>query len=247
MLDLPHEVQDLVRARNRIFLISGAGAADLSDRACAPTSVQWTQDSNSTANAVVVGVHQRAKGPWFFVTADYAFGHAIEADARAKLAAIGEKAAGSATVPLNATDYSNYLIAAQASGAKVVALNVAGGNATAMKQAAEFGLAEAGMAVVPMSFQNVDIKAVGLDVAQGDLIVTSFFDDESPAARAWSDKFFAAQHAMPSQIQAGVYSAVRHYLKAVDKVGAANDGKAVVAAMKAMPTDDPLFGHGSIL
>jgi branched-chain amino acid transport system substrate-binding protein len=86
-------VQELVRARNRIFLISGAGAADLSDRACAPTSVQWTQDSNSTANAVVVGVHSRVKGPWFFVTADYAFGHAIEADARAKLASIGEKVA----------------------------------------------------------------------------------------------------------------------------------------------------------
>ena len=123
-------------------------------------------------------MHNRVKGPWFFVTADYTFGHAVEADARAKLASLGEQVAGSAKVPLNTTDFSNYLIAAQASGAKVLALNVAGGNATAMKQAAEFAMAEQGMVVVPMSFQNVDIKAVGLQVAQGDLIVTSFFEDE---------------------------------------------------------------------
>jgi ABC-type branched-subunit amino acid transport system substrate-binding protein len=238
-------VQELVRARNRIFLISGAGVADLSDRACAPTAVQWTQDSNSTANAVVVGVHERIKGPWFFLTADYTFGHAIEADARAKLALLGEQVAGSVKVPLNTTDFSNYLIAAQASGAKVLALNVAGGNATAMKQAAEFAMAEQGMVVVPMSFQNVDIKAVGLQVAQGDLIVTSFFEDESPAARAWSDRFFAAQNAMPSQIPAGVYSAVRHYLQAVFDSDS-DDGPTVMAKMRETEVNDAYAVHGRI-
>ena len=238
-------VQELVRARNRIFLISGAGVADLSDRACAPTAVQWTQDSNSTANAVVVGVHERIKGPWFFVTADYTFGHAVEADARAKLASLGEQVAGSAKVPLNTTDFSNYLIAAQTSGAKVLALNVAGGNATAMKQAAEFAMSEQGMVVVPMSFQNVDIKAVGLQVAQGDLIVTSFFEDESPVARAWSDRFFAAQNAMPSQIQAGVYSAVRHYLQAVADSDS-DDGPTVMAKMRETEVNDAYAMHGRI-
>jgi branched-chain amino acid transport system substrate-binding protein len=158
-------------------------------------------DSNSTANAVVVGVHERIKGPWFFVTADYTFGHAVEADARAKLASLGEQVAGSAKVPHNTTDFSNYLMAAQASGAKVLALNVAGGNATAMKQAAEFAMAEQGMVVVPMSFQNVDIKAVGLQVAQGDLIVTSFFEDESPVARAWSDRFLPCRTPCPHRFR----------------------------------------------
>ena len=238
-------VQELVRARNRIFLISGAGVADLSDRACAPTAVQWTQDSNSTANALVVGVHEQIKGPWFFVTADYTFGHAVEADARAKLASLGEQVAGSAKVPLNTTDFSNYLIAAQASGAKVLALNVASGNATAMKQAAEFAMAEQGMVVVPMSFQNVDIKAVGLQVAQGDLIVTSFFEDESPVARAWSDRFFAAQNAMPSQIQSGVYSAVRHYLQAVADSDS-DDGPTVMAKMRETEVNDAYAMHGRI-
>ena len=238
-------VQELVRARSRIFLISGAGVADLSDRACAPTAVQWTQDSNSTAKAVVVGVHERVKGPWFFVTADYTFGHAVEADARAKLASLGEQVAGSAKVPLNTTDFSNYLIAAQTSGAKVLALNLAAGNATAMKQAAEFAMSEQGMVVVPMSFQNVDIKAVGLQAAQGDLIVTSFFEDELPVARAWSDRFFAAQSAMPSQIQAGVYSAVRHYLQAVADSDS-DDGPTVMAKMRETEVNDAYAMHGRI-
>jgi len=238
-------VQELVRGNSRIFLISGAGVADLSDKACAPTAVQWTQDTNSTANSVVAGVMQRVKGPWFFVTADYAFGHTMEADARAKLDALGGQVAGSAKVPLNTTDFSHYLLAAQASGAKVLALNVASGNATAMKQAAEFGLSEQGMAVVPMSMQNVDIKAVGLQIAQGDLVVTSFFEDESPEARAWSDKFFAIQNAMPSQIQAGVYSAVRHYLQAVQDSDS-DDGPTVMARMRATEVNDAYATHGHI-
>ncbi len=203
----------------------------MSDKACAPTSVQWTQDSRSTANGVVAGVMAKVKGPWFFITADYTFGHTMEADARAKLAELGGHVAGAAKVPLNTTDFSNFLLEAQASGTKVLALNVGGGNATAMKQAAKFGLAEQGIAIVPMSFQNVDIKAVGLSAAQGDLIVTSFFDQESPQAHAWSEKFFAVQNAMPSQIQAGVYSAVRHYLQAVLESDS-DDGPAVMARMR---------------
>jgi branched-chain amino acid transport system substrate-binding protein len=238
-------VQDLVRANNRIFLISGPGAADLSDAACAPTSVQWTQDSDSTAAGVVSGVWQRTKEPWFFVTADYAYGHAVEASARGRLAKLGGKVVGSAKAALNTSDFSAYLLEAQASGAKVLALNVAGGNATAMKQAAEFGLAAQGMTVVPMSFQNVDIYATGLPVAEGDLVLTSFFEDASPAARKWSDAFFARQHTMPSQIQAGVYSAVRHYLQAVKDTGS-DDGPTVMARMRATPINDAYTLNGTI-
>ncbi|MBN8897487.1 MAG: ABC transporter substrate-binding protein [Rhodospirillales bacterium] len=238
-------VQELVRANKRVFLVSGAGVADLSDKACAPTSVQWTQDSYSTATAVVSAVTARNQGPWFFITGDYAYGHAIEAAARARLAALGGKVAGRATVPLGTADFSTYLLQAQSSGAKVLALNAAGDNATVMKQAAEFALAAQGMTIIPMSFQNVDIKAVGLPIAQGDFILTSFFEDVTPAARSWSDRFYARMKAMPSQIQAGVYSAVRHYLQAVKDTGS-DDGPTVMARMKATPVEDAYAAHGVI-
>ncbi len=238
-------IQELARAKQRVFLISGAGAEQLTGSACAPTSVQWTHDSYSTATAVVSGVWQRTKEPWFFITADYAYGHAIEAAARARLTELGGKVAGGVQTPLSTTDFSALLLQAQASGAKVLALNAAGGNATAMKQAVEFGLGAQGMTVVPMSFMNVDIAAVGLPVAQGDLVLTSFFEDESPAARKWSDAFFARRHAMPSQIQAGVYSAVRHYLQAVKDTDS-DDAATVMARMKATPVSDAYAAKGAI-
>ena len=191
------------------------------------------------------GVWKRTQEPWFFITADYAFGHAVEADARNRLAQLGGKVAGSVKAPLGTSDFSAYLLEAQASGAKVLALNAAGGNASAMKQAAEFGLAQRGMTIVPMSFQNVDIYATGLPVAQGDLMLTSFFEDESPAARQWSDAFFARRHAMPSQIQAGVYSAVRHYLQAVKDTDS-DDGATVMARMRKSPVSDAYTSNGTI-
>ena len=238
-------VQDLVRANHRVFLVSGPGAADLSDRACVSTSVQWSQDSYSTAVGVVSGVWQRTQAPWFFITADYAFGLAVEADAKAQLDRLGGKLAGSIKSPLGTKDFSAYLLQAQASGAKVLAINAAGDSVTALKQAAEFGLAQQGMTIVPMSMQNVDIKAAGLEITQGGLVFTSFFEDESPAARAWSDKFYARMHAMPSQIQAGVYSAVRHYLQAVKDTGS-DDGETVMARMRATPVNDAFVSQGAI-
>ena len=197
-------VQELVRTTNRVFLVSGAGAVELTEKACAPTSVQWTQDAASTANAVVAGVSKKLNGPWFFITADYAFGHAVEASARAKLDKLGIKVAGRVKTPLNTADFSSYLLQAQTAGAKVLALNAAGDNVTAMKQANEFGFPQQGITIVPMSFQNVDIVAAGLEVTKGQLIATSFFEDVTPAARKWSDQFYARRKAMPSQIQAGV-------------------------------------------
>ena len=238
-------IQDLTRTNGRVFLVSGAGTEDISGKNCTPTSMQWTQDSYSTSTAVVSGVWQTTKAPWFFITADYAFGHDVERDATARLTALGGKVAGSALVPPTTNDFSAYLLQAQASGAKVLALNAAAGNATAMKQAAEFGLAQQGVIVIPMSFQNVDIKAVGLPIAQGDLVLTSFFEDVTPAARAWSDAFFKRTGAMPSQIQAGVYSSVHDYLEAVKATGS-DDGATVVARMKANPVSDAYVAHGTI-
>lgn len=238
-------VQELVRANGRVFLVSGAGANELTDAACVATGTQWTQDAYSTATAVVSGVMKSSKEPWFFITADYAFGHSIEATARARIGELGGAVAGSVKTPLGTPDFGSALLQAQASGAKVLALNAAGDNATAMKQAAEFGLAQQGMKVVPMSFQNVDIYSVGLKIAQGDLILTSFFEDVSPAARAWSDRFFARHKAMPSQIQAGVYSAVRHYLQAVKDTNS-DDGATVMARMKETPVADAYTQKGHI-
>jgi branched-chain amino acid transport system substrate-binding protein len=238
-------VQELVRATNRIFLVSGAGAVELTERACAPTSVQWTHDATSTANAVVAGVSKTVKGPWFFITADYAFGHGVEATARAKLDKLGIKVAGSVKTPLNTADFSSYLLQAQAAGAKVLALNAAADNVTAMKQANEFGFPQQGITMVPMSFQNVDIVAAGLQVTKGQLIATSFFEDVSAAARKWSDEFFARRRAMPSQIQAGVYSAVRHYLQAVKDTDS-DDGPRVMARMKATRVSDAFTPDGMI-
>ncbi|MGJ4961118.1 ABC transporter substrate-binding protein [Bradyrhizobium sp. HKCCYLRH3061] len=238
-------VQELVRSNGRIFLISGAGANQLTDEACAPTSVQWTHDAYSTATAVVSGIMQTSKEPWFFITGDYAFGHSVEATARARIAELGGTVAGSVKAQLGTPDYGSFLLQAQASGAKILALNVAGDNATAIKQAEEFGLAAQGMKIVPMSFQNVDIEAIGLKATQGDLIVTSFFEDASPAARRFSDAFYARRKAMPSQIQAGVYSAVRHFLQAV-KDADSDDGATVMAKMKSTPVSDAYADHGQI-
>ena len=238
-------VQELVRGNSKIFLISGAGANQLTDEACAPTSVQWTQDAYSTATAVVSGIMQSSKEPWFFITGDYAFGHSIEATARARIAELGGTVAGSVKAQLGTPDYSSFLLQAGASGAKILAINVAGDNTTAIKQAEEFGLADQGMKIVPMSFQNVDIHAVGLKSTRGDLIVTSFFEDVSPAARRFSDAFYARRNAMPSQIQAGVYSAVRHYLQAV-KDADSDDSATVMARMKATPVSDAYTPNGRI-
>ena len=138
-------VQELVRANGKVFLISGAGANQLTDEACVATSVQWTQDAYSTATAVVSGIMQSSKEPWFFVTGDYAFGHSIESTARARITELGGTVAGSVKAQLGTTDFSSFLLQAQSSGAKVLAINVAGDNATAIKQAEEFGLAEQGM------------------------------------------------------------------------------------------------------
>ena len=238
-------VQELVRSNGKIFLISGAGANQLTDEACAPTSVQWTQDAYSTATAVVSGIMQSSKEQWFFITGDYAYGHSIEATARARIAELGGKVVGSVKAQLGTPDYSSFLLQAQSSGAKILAINVAGDNATAIKQAEEFGLGAQGMRIVPMSFQNVDIEAIGLKATKGDLIVTSFFEDVSPSARRFSDAFYTRRKAMPSQIQAGVYSAVRHYLQAV-KDSDSDDGATVMARMKATPVSDAYTTSGRI-
>ena len=251
--DLPNSavafaVSEVVRQKNKVMIGSGAGSSDLTGAKCSPNTVHWTYDTWSYGHSLARAVMQRGGKTWFFITADYAFGQDLEKQATDEVIREGGKVLGGVRSPLGTPDFSSFLLKAQSSGAQVVALAVAGGDTTtSMKQAAEFGL-PAKQSIVSLIFGINNVPALGLKASQGALTVFPFYWDLNDATRAWSRKFRgrAHNHAMPNDMQAGVYAAVLHYLKAVDKVGGAEDGKAVVAAMKAMPTDDPLFGKGTI-
>ena len=253
IVDLPNSavalaVNEVVRQKNRVMIGSGAGTSELTGSKCSPNTVHWTYDTWAYGHSLARAVVQRGGKSWFFITADYAFGHDLERQATDQLTKDGGKVVGGVRTPLGTPDFSSFLLQAQASGAQVVALAVAGGDTTnSLKQAAEFGLT-AKQSMVSLIFTLNNVPALGLKASQGVLTVNPFYWDMNEGTRAFSRRFQKRAHnnAMPNDMQAGVYSAVLHYLKAVDKVGAATDGKAVVAAMKAMPTDDPLFGKGRI-
>ena len=251
--DLPNSavalaVNEVVRQKNKVMIGSGAGTSELTGSKCSPNTVHWTYDTWAYGHSLARAVAQRGGKSWFFITADYAFGHDLERQATDQLVKDGGKVVGGVRTPLGTPDFSSFLLQAQSSGAQVVALAVAGGDLTnSMKQAAEFGL-PAKQSVVALILTLNNVPALGLKASQGVLTVNPFYWDMNEGTRAFSQRFRKRSHnnAMPNDMQAGVYSAVLHYLKAVDKVGGATDGKAVVAAMKAMPTDDPLFGKGRI-
>jgi len=252
VLDVPNSaialaVADLVRERNKVFIGSGAGIADLTGSRCSPNTVHWTYDTWQLSHALGRAIAERGGKTWFTLTADYAFGADLDRNLRDAVVAAGGQIVGGVKHPFPTNDFSSFLLAAQASGAQVLALNNAGGDmTTALKQAAEFGLTQSMQIGGPVYNINV-AQGVGLPVAQGVLGVTPFYWDMTDATRTWSRRFAALhpRHAMPNDMQAGVYAGLLHYLKAVAKVGS-DDGRAVVAAMKTIPTDDPLFGQGSI-
>jgi branched-chain amino acid transport system substrate-binding protein len=253
ILDVPNSavalaVSEIVRQKNKVLIGSGAGTSELTGSKCSPNTVHWTYDTWAYGHSLAKAVVQRGGKSWFFITADYAFGHDLEKQATEQLTRDGGKVVGGVRTPLGTPDFSSFLLQAQSSGAQVVALAVAGGDTTnSLKQAAEFGL-PAKQSMVSLIFTLNNVPALGLKASQGVLTVNPFYWDMNEDTRAFSRRFQKRAHngAMPNDMQAGVYSAVLHYLKAVDKVGAASDGRAVVAAMKAMPTDDPLFGKGRI-
>ena len=253
IVDLPNSavalaVNEIVRQKNKVMIGSGAGTSELTGSKCSPNTVHWTYDTWAYGHSLAKAVMQRGGKTWFFITADYAFGHDLERQATDQLTKDGGKVVGGVRAPLGTPDFSSFLLQAQASGAQVVALAVAGGDTTtSLKQAAEFGL-PAKQSMVSLIFTLNNVPALGLKASQGVLTVNPFYWDMNEETRAFSRRFQKRAHngAMPNDMQAGVYSAVLHFLKAVDKVGGAGDGKAVVAAMKAMPTDDPLFGKGRI-
>ncbi len=253
IIDLPNSavalaVGDLVRERNKVMIGSGAGTAALTGEKCSPNTVHWTYDTWAFGHALARAVMERGGKTWFFITADYAFGHDLEKQAGEEVVAGGGKVVGSVRHPLGTPDFASFLVQAQASKAEIVAFANAGGDQTnALKQAAEFDLG-AKQKMVGLIFGINNVPALGLKATQGLLTVNPFYWDLNDQTRAWSRRF-QERHPnrnMPNDMQAGVYAGVLHYLKAVDKAGQAQDGRAVVATMKEMPTDDPLFGKGTI-
>ena len=243
-------VNNVVKEKNNIMLNSGAGSSELTNTQCTPNTIHFAYDTymlaHSTGNAMV-----KAGGDsWFFITADYAFGHALENDTTAVVKAAGGKVLGSVNVPINTPDFSSYLLQAQASKAKVIGLANAGGDTTnSIKQAAEFGIVKGGQKLAGLLLFLTDVHSLGLKVAQGLSLSETFYWDMNDQTRAFSKRFGERMknHAMPTMIQAGVYASLLHYFKALEALGGnPHDGAKVVAKMKEMPTDDPLFGKGSI-
>ncbi len=240
-------VSQVTRDKKKAFLVSGAATADLSGKACSPNTIHWTYDTwmlaNGTGNAIV----KTGGDSWFFLTADYAFGHALERDTEAVVLKSGGKVLGKVRHPLNTQDFSSFLLQAQASKAKIVGLANAGGDTTnSIKQASEFGIVKGGQNLAGLLVFLTDVHALGLEKAQGLIFTESWYWDLNDSSRAWTKRFAAANGGKyPTMVHAGVYSAVLHYLKAVEATKT-DDGTKVIEQMKKMPTDDPLFGKGTV-
>ncbi|MFO1283466.1 MAG: ABC transporter substrate-binding protein [Burkholderiales bacterium] len=240
-------VNQITRDKGKVFLVSGAASSDLTGKACSPNTVHWTYDTWMLANGTGSAIVKTGGDSWFFITADYAFGHALERDTAAVVAKNNGKVLGSVKVPLNNQDFSSFLLQAQASKAKIIGLANAGGDTTnSIKQAAEFGIVKGGQNLAGLLVFLTDIHALGLPTAQGLIFTETFYWDQNDRTRAFAKRFAERDKGIhPTMVHAGVYSAVTHYLKAVEALKS-DDGTKVVAQMKAMPTDDPLFGKGSI-
>ncbi len=252
ILDVPTSsvalaVNGLAREKNKILINSGGGTSDLTGSQCSPNTVHWTYDTWALANGTGSAMVKRGGNTWFFVTADYAFGHALERDTSALVTKAGGKIIGTVRHPFPGQDFASFLLQAQSSGAKVIGLANAGGDFTnTMKQAAEFGIVQGGQSLAGLLVFITDVHALGLQVSQGLVMTEAFYWDQNDQTRAWS-KRFAERHGgkMPTMVHAGVYAGALHYLKAVEALKDKDTAK-VMAKMKEMPTEDPLFGKGVI-
>jgi len=251
ILDVPTSsaalaVAEIVANAGKVFLNSGAATTDLTGAQCQPTTIHWTYDTAALANGTGKAVTEAGGKKWFFLTADYAFGHALERDTTAVVTATGGEIVGQVNVPFPATDFSSFLLQAQGSGADVIGLANAGGDTVnAIKQASEFGITQAGQQLAALLMFVTDVHALGAETAQGLSLTEAFYWDQNDKTREWSARFEELQGAKPTMVQAGVYSSTMHYLRAVEAVGS-SDSKEVVAKMKATEFDDPLFGKGYV-
>ena len=235
-------ISALTREKNKININSGGGSSDITGVACSPNTVHWTYDTYSLSNVAGKAMVKRGEDTWFFVTADYAFGMALERDAANVVKEMGGKVLGDVRHPLNSSDFSSFLLQAQASKAKVIALADAGGDTTnALKQASEFGITQGGQKMIALLLEITDVHSLGIKATQGLIVTDAFYWDMNDETRAFAQRFQARYTLMPTSYQAGVYSAVTHYLKAVKALGN-NDTKPVIDKMKSTPVED-FFAH----
>ncbi|MCJ2132668.1 ABC transporter substrate-binding protein [Methylobacterium sp. J-026] len=241
-------IAQITKEKNKAFINSGGGTADLTGPACTPNTVHWTYDTAALANGTGKAMLKRGGKTWYFITADYAFGLALERDTKAVVQANGGTVVGGVRTPFPNPDFSSFLLQAQGSGAQVIGLADAGLDAAnAIKQAHEFGVRQGGQKLAALLIAITDIHSLGLEVAQGLDFTASFYWDLNDGTRAFAERFEKRMPGKkPTSYQAGVYASTLHYLKAVAALHSAKDGAAVVAKMKAIPTDDPLFGQGTI-
>ncbi len=236
-------VMNVTRERNKPFLISGAGSSDITGKYCTPTSIQWTYDTYASSNATAKAVVARGGKSWFFITADYSFGHALERDAGKAVIAAGGKVLGAVRHPFNTADMSSFLLQAQAAKPDIVGLANAGSDfRNAVAQADEFGIRAGGAKIVALQVTLTDVPALGLEHAHDLLFTDSFYWDRTPETRAFAEAFYKRHGAMPTSYQAGVNSALRHYFKAVAATNS-TDTATVIGWMRAHPVDD-FFAHG---
>ena len=254
IVDVPNSgvalaVSQVANQKNKVFIVSGAAASDLTGPKCNANTIHWTYDTWMLANGTGTAIVKTGGNTWFFLTSDYAFGHALERDTMAAVERAGGKVLGKVRHPLNTNDFSSFLLQAQSSKAKVIGLANAGGDTiNSIKQAAEFGIVKGGQSLAGLLVFASDVAALGLPTAQGLVLTETWYWDMNDTNRAWTKRWQQErQGKWPTMIHAGVYAGVLHYLKAaVALKGNVSDGKTVVAQMKSMPTDDPLFGKGTI-
>jgi len=252
IVDVPNSgvalaVSQITKDKGRVFLAVGPGTSDLTGKACSPNTVHWAYDTWMLANGTGTAITKQGGDTWFFITADYAFGQALERDTTAAVTKAGGKVLGGVRAPINNQDFSSFLLQAQSSKAKVIGLANAGGDTTnSIKQAAEFGIVKGGQSLAGLLVFLTDIHALGLNNAQGLIFTETFYWDMNDQTRAFAKRFAPQDKGIhPTMVHAGVYASVLHYLKAVEALKS-DDGTKVVAKMKELPTDDPLFGKGSI-
>jgi branched-chain amino acid transport system substrate-binding protein len=253
VIDVPNSgvalaTSEIARAKNKVFIGSGPASSDLTGAKCNTNTVHWTYDTWMLANGTGKAIVKTGGDTWFFLTSDYAFGHALERDTMAAVEKAGGKVLGKVRHPINTNDFSSFLLQAQTSKAKIIGLANAGGDTiNSIKAGAEFGIAAGGQKFAGLLVFASDVAALGLQTAQGLTLTETWYWDANDANRTWTKRWQGERPGkFPTMVQAGVYSGLTHYLKAVAALKASGDGKAVVAKMKEVPTDDPLFGKGTI-
>jgi branched-chain amino acid transport system substrate-binding protein len=253
IIDVPNSgvalaVSQVASQKNKLFIVSGAAASDLTGPKCNANTIHWTYDTWMLANGTGKAMVKAGGDTWFFLTADYAFGHALERDTAAVVEANGGKVLGKVRAPLNTPDFSSFLLQAQTSKAKVIGLANAGGDTiNSIKQASEFGIVKGGQKLAGLLVFSSDVAALGLPTANGLSLTETWYWDANDTNRAWTKRWQQERAGkFPTMIHAGVYAGILHYLKARVALGGNPDGKTITAKMKEMPTDDILFGKGTI-